>query len=154
MHKEEKMASIVNVDTGTLINPADIFGKDAKRLLKACDRAFRNWLPSGDRDCYRSPSRPNVRDILATVSGRDQFMAAYKAAMAAWADSNPEEAAKEQRSRKEWEENRDKQFRIIYGIAHRHGLYLRWYGENSVACCGDQWEIYRHNERIGRICCL
>jgi len=63
-----------------------------------------------------------------------------------------EEEAKEKTSRREWEEQRDKQFRIVYGIAKRHGLYLKWDG-NSNPCCGDRWEIFRNGECIGRIQC-
>lgn len=148
---------IINVDTFTLVNPAEIFGKDANRLLKACNSAFHNWLPSGKYEgCYRSPSRPTLRDVRETIniSKGDSLIAAYKAAMVAWESANPEEVAKEHLSRKEWEDNRDKQFRIIYGIARRHGLYLDWHGTSSAACCGDQWTIYKHNERIARIYCL
>ena len=148
---------IIDPDTHTIIDPAEIFGKDAKSLLTACHNAFRNWLPSNEYEgCYRSPSRPTLRDLRKTISisGGDTLSAAYKAAMDAWESANPEEAAKEQLSRKEWENNRDKQFRIIYGIARRHGLYLDWNGTGKAACCGDQWTIYKHHERIARICCL
>ena len=147
---------IINVDTFTIVDPVEIFGKDAKRLLAACNIAFHNWLPSGRYEgCYCSPSRPTLSDFRETfdISKGGSLIAAFKAKMAAWESDNPEEVAKEQLSRKKWEDNCDKQFRIIYGIAKRHGLYIKWHG-NSSPCCGDQWTIYKHNDRIARICCL
>lgn len=53
---------------------------------------------------------------------------------------------------KEWETMNSKQFKIIYGIAKRYGLYLRWHG-NRNPCCGDQWEIYKNHVQIARIYC-
>lgn len=145
---------IIDAYTLNPINPAEIFGKDAKRLLKACDTVFKNWLTSGQYEgCYRARSRPTLEDVRKNVSKVDNIMDAYKAAMAEWETANPEEVAKEQASRNEWEKKRDKQFRIIYGIARRHGLYLEWYGVNGVACCGDRWTIYKQKKCIARICC-
>ena len=146
---------IINVETFTIVDPAEIFGKDANRLLEACNRAFHNWLRKYE-GCYRSPSRPTLGDVRKTlnISNGDSFFAAYKAAMTAWESANPKEVAKEHLSRKEWEEIRDKQFRIIYGIARRHGLYLEWHGTSSAACYGDRWTIYKHNECIARLCCM
>lgn len=148
---------IINPDNFTLIDPAEIFGKDAKPLLTACRIAFRNWLPSDkSKNCYLSPYRPTLNDIRRTIniSKGNDFITAYRAAMSEWEANYPEEAAKEQLSLKKWENNRDRQFRIIYGIARRHGLYLYWHGTDSSACCGDQWTIYKHHKRIGRICCM
>ena len=149
--------SIINPNTLTHIDPVTIFGKDANRLLKACDKVFHNWLPNGKYEgCYRSPSRPTLDEISKTIdtSTGDNIATTCKAAIATWEVENPEEAEKEKRSRQEWEAQRDKQFRIIYGIALRHNLYMHWHGKDGSACCGDQWSIYRHGKFIGRICCL
>ena len=93
---------IINPDTLTHVNPAEIFGKDAKRLLRACNNAFENWLSEGKCDC------------------------------------------------EEWERNRDRQFRIIYGVARRHGAYVEWHGTESPG----QWTIHKHDEIIAHIYCL
>ena len=93
---------IINPGTLTYVDLAEIFGKDAKRLLRACKNAFENWLSEGKYD------------------------------------------------REEWEKNRDRQFRIIYGVARRHGAYVEWNGTESPG----QWTIHKHNEIIAHIYCL
>ena len=147
---------IINVDNGKIVNPTEIFGKDAKRLMTACKTAFHNSLPSGSYEgCYRSPFRPTLKDICE-ISKRESLSIskAYKKVMEEWEAANPEEVAKEQISRKAWEEMRDQQFCIIYGIARRHGLYLDWHGKGKADCCLDQWTICKKNEHIARICCM
>lgn len=141
------MPHLLNLDTMKVMDPAELFGKDSKRLLAACDATFKNWLRPFDC-CYRSPSRPYLNAIRKDCTG--DVAKTYKAAIAEWEESHPEEAAKERLSRKDWEAQRDKQFRIIYGIARRHGLYLEWHGPS----CGDQWTVYRHGKPLARICCL
>ena len=131
------------------LNPTELFGNDATKLFEACKIVMENWLHPY-ADCYRA-NYPNMSEIRKEV-GTDNFAAKFKAFMKQWYAQNPDEALKEISSRKEWEENRDKQFRIIYGIAKRHRLYLKWHGNNDVACCGDEWEIYKNNQAIGRIC--
>lgn len=44
----------------------------------------------------------------------------------------------------------EKLFKIVYGIARRHHLYLEWCGK-GCACEPDRWEIYKKGKRIGRI---
>ena len=147
---------IINPDTSTPVDPAELFGKDAKRLLEACDKAFHNWLPSSAyKECYRSPSRPTLGDArkIHDSSKGEPLGATYKSLVTEWETSHPEEVAKEQLSRKEWEANRDKQFRIIYGIARRHGLYLDWHG-NNAPYFPDRWDVYKDKERIARIFCM
>ena len=145
---------IIDLDTYTHIDPTKLFGKEAKQLLEACNMVCQNWLYKYE-GCYRSPSRPSLREVLdTTMSTPRGVLATYKAIVAEWEAANPEEAQREKLSRKEWEEKRDKQFRVIYGIARRHGLYLEWYGSGSVACYGDQWAIYKNGKRIGRIQCI
>lgn len=148
-------AYIVNVDNDTIVNPTEIFGKDANRILEACYSAYRNWLHKYE-GCYRSPFRPTLNDVRKTgnFSKGESLIAIYRTTLDAWESANPKEVAKEQISCKEWENNRDKQFCIIYGIARRHGVYVDWHGTGSVVCCGDQWTIYKHNKRIARIFCV
>ena len=146
------MAGIMNLRNYVTIDPADLFGKDAARLLTACEKAFHHKLRPYE-GCYRSPSRPRISDSRKNASEGTSFIAFYRAALAKWEKENPEEVQKEQESRKAWEAERDKQHRIIFGIAKRHGIYLQWHGKSSAACCPDQWTIYRKHESIARICC-
>lgn len=146
--------NIINLGNGNIVNPAEIFGKDAKRLMAACETAFHNSLPGACyKSCYRSPIRPTLKDI-SKMHKEESLGRAYRKAVEEWEVANPEEIAKEQASRKVWETMLDKQFRIIYGIARRHGLYLDWHGKGKAACCPDQWTIYKHNEPIARIYCM
>ncbi|MCI8396766.1 MAG: hypothetical protein HFJ52_03705 [Clostridia bacterium] len=140
------------IDYRMPIKLESLFGKDAKPFSDACRKVMHDWLYPYD-GCYSAnhPLASELRRILSVPEGSN-FITEYKAFLAKWYEENPDEKEKEERSRKEWEAQRDKQFRIIYGIARRHGFYLKWHG-NSNPCCGDQWEIYRKHERIARICC-
>jgi len=137
-----------NGDTTTLLGK-----RDTKRLLDACSEVKRNWLYPYE-GCYTAnrPTMTEAREFLVIPEG-SCFGTEYKALLREWYNDNPAEAAKEKASRKEWEAQRDKQFRIIYGIAKRNGLYLLWLGNSNTACCGDQWEVYKDHESIARIYC-
>lgn len=140
------------LDYGMPIKLDSLFGKDAKHLSNACRMVMHNWLYPYE-GCYRA-NHPKLSELRKTLSIPDgsNFITEYKAFLAKWYEKHPDEKAKEEQSLKEWEARRDKQFRIIYGIARRHGFYLKWHG-NANPCCGDQWEIYKEHERIARICC-
>lgn len=146
------MGGIMNLINYEAINPEALFGKDAQRMLNACDKAKRNWIHPYD-GCYRAnyPGITELKKILVIPEG-SSFGTECKAFLKQWYAEHPEEEAKEKASRKEWENQRDKQFKIIFGIAKRHGLYIKWHG-NSNPCCGDQWDVYKNNQRIARICC-
>lgn len=135
------------------IDPTDLFGKDTQRLFDACNKVMHDWLYKYD-GCYIPSGRPTLFELFKTVSSSDRTarMTVCKSIQEEWNLSHPEDREKEINSRKEWERNHDKQFRIIYGIAKRHVLYLEWHGNDSVAPCGDQWTIYKDHERIARIC--
>ena len=157
------MGHISDLKNDSPIDPAEIFGKDTSRIIKAFDKVLDHWLYP-HQGCYRSPYRPTCEKVRKEINLSKEniesiaieilidaidLLAAYMAANDAWEATNPEEVAKEQLSRMEWESNRDRQFRIIYGIAQRHGLFLEWHGYG----CGDQWTIYRHHKPIARIYC-
>ena len=65
-----------------------------------------------------------------------------------WLKEHPEEKRKMELSRKEWEAKRDKQFRIVYGIAKKHHIYMEWCGKETSSC-GDDWVIKKNGEEIG-----
>ena len=145
--------SVMNLlDYEIPIKLESFFGKDAEHISNACRKVMHDWLYPYD-GCYYA-NHPKIFELSKILSIPDgsNFITEYKAFLEKWYEKNPDEKAKEEQSRKDWEERRDKQFRIIYGIARRHGLYLKWHG-NSNPCCGDQWEIYKKNKQIARICC-
>lgn len=129
-----------------------IFGKDSEALYQACSRLM-NLSLYPYKDCYRAdhPTLSEVRNYVVVPEG-STFGTEFKRILKKWYDEHPEEKAKEEQSRREWEEDRDRQFRIIYGIAKRHGCYISWHG-NSSPRCPDRFEVYRGTERIARICC-
>ena len=136
------------------IDASIIFGSDSEKLLNACYQVYQDWLyPYAG--CYHSPSRPTFSDAraLTNVLKDESVGSILKSLIFEWKEDHPEEFAKEQHSRKEWEENHDKQFRIIYGIAKRHGLYLEWLGVGSP-CYGDQWIVYKNKKEIACIHCF
>lgn len=144
------MGRIVNLQTQTPMEPTELFGMSAKRLMTACNKVMDYALRPYD-GCYRAPNRPSVKDLYIERNMDENFGSQLKATMAKWREENPEEFAKEEASRKEWEFEREKQFRIIFGIAKRKGLYLKWYGEGSCVCMPDQWEVLKNGEPIARI---
>lgn len=105
-----------------------LFGKDSARISKACYCIMENWLYPY-KDCYLPASRPSLP---------------YRKK---WYNEHPEEKEKMESSRKEWEEQRDKQFRIVYGIAKHNHLYIKWCGNSSVSR-GDEWVINKNGKSI------
>jgi len=144
------MGRILNLKTQTPIEPTELFGMSAKRLMAACNKVM-DYELHPYAGCYRAPNRPRAHDIYLNRNPNETFGSQLKAAMTKWRDENPEEFAKEEASRKEWEFEREKQFRIIFGIAKRKGLYMKWYGEGSCVCMPDQWEVCKNGESIARI---
>ena len=99
----------------------EIFGNETKKLYDSCVVVMRSAFMAYD-GCYRSPLRPNFAKMkeIAAMEGKTFFEVLKE-----WEQKNPEEIKKEDESRKEWQDNVDKHFRIIYGIAKRHHVYLR-----------------------------
>lgn len=130
----------------------DLFGKDAKRLEKACDNIMDNWLYKY-KGCYRA-NYPSLSEVWKTtdIPKGSSLAKVWKQAIKDWYEDHPGEKEKVENSRREWEENRDRQFRIVYGIAKRHGLYLDWCGNGSVSC-GDRWIIIKDHKEIAKLQC-
>ena len=137
---------------GNEIKLETLFGKDASKLSKACKNVFNNWLHPY-RGCYH-PDCPDAYALYKelVIPEGSNFMTEYKAFMMKWYSEHPEEAQKEADSRKEWETKLKKQFRVVYDIAKRRGLYLKWYGRCNP-CCGDRWGVYKGQEQIAVISC-
>ena len=140
-------------DYKTTIDPFKLFGTDAERISDACNKVMHNWLYPYE-GCYQAdhPRIHEIRKMIAVTEGRS-LMAKYKDFLIQWYNEHPEEMEKEDASRKEWEFQKERQFRIIYGIAKKHGLHLQWLGK-GVTCCGDQWMVYKNHRRIARIHCV
>ena len=82
----------------------ELFGKDSARLVRACCNIMENWLYPY-KNCYLPANRPALPYLKE------------------WYKEHPDEKEKRDSSRKDWEAQRDKQFRIVYGIAKHHLLY-------------------------------
>ena len=104
------------------IDPDMIFGKEAERFSKACEKIKDFWL-NPNKNVYHSEN-----------------------------PFDPEEIKKIQESKKALEAENQRQFRIVYGIAKRNNVRVKWGGNSSVSC-GDRWELYKFKKRIGRIEC-
>ena len=136
------MAYILNMDNTHVIT--DLFGNDTQLLLEACEKAMNNWLyPYAD--CYSAIRKFRESSFWKGVG----LCKAYKDFL----DANPVESQKVEASRRKWEEQCAKQFRIIFGVAKRHGMYIHWHGNDLAACCGDRWTVYKKNQPIARIQC-
>lgn len=130
-----------------------IFGSDTNRLLRACKAIMHDWLyPYEGCYCAPHPNFKEVREMLGKYVNGAQFIKERKKILDVWYNEHPEEAKKEEMSRKQWKHRRDKEFKTVYGIAKRHGVYLLWYGKDGACQCGDQWEVLKGHESIGRIC--
>lgn len=145
---------------GEVIKPEALFGKDAERMYEACKKAFHNSLRPYE-GCYIPAGLPKVMEIgmqLEKQKGCKPTIRDIKEALDKARESFYNEHPKELKayvdSRQNWEYERDRQFRIIYGIAKRHHLSVDWYGKDKSCCCPDQWEILKNGKSIGRICLM
>lgn len=130
----------------------ELFGKDAKTLATACYSIMQNWMYPY-QGCYSN--HPSVFEILQgiRVPEGSTFLREYKSYLEKWYEAHPAEKEKEITSRREWELQRDNHFRVAYGIARRHGLYLKWGGNNKTVRGGEHWVVYRNYQPIGQIDC-
>ena len=118
--------------TAELIDPTLLFAKEANTLLGACHKVYEGWLHQ-----YKGCYLPNYPKSVTSMS-----------AYIKWLKENPDEQEKIKASRAEWKREYDRQFRIIFGIAKRHGLYLKQ-REYYV----EQWLVYRDHEVVAVIHC-
>ncbi len=127
----EREIVIVDNHNSERIPVKELFGKDSARLVRACCNVMENWLHPY-KDCYIPENKPALPFLKE------------------WYKEHPDEKVKRDSSRKDWETQRDKQFRIVYGIAKHHHLYMRWCGNGSVSC-GDKWVIDKNGKTIAYI---
>ena len=129
------------------IDPKTLFGKDTEKLFDACYKVMHdNLFPY--EDCYHA-SKPSF--FRMKKAGEVADIHEYREFLKKWYTEHPGEFDREQESKRQFEENYARQFRIIYGVAKRHHIHLVWDGENSTCCMPDCWEIYKKGECIGRI---
>ena len=148
--------SIMNLDRNERLNPVSLFGeKDARKFVLACEQVMHDWLYPYE-GCYRA-SKPHytIPELKAQKPADMSVAQYYKQLNAQWYAEHPGEEEKEVASKKEWERKNSRAFKAIFGVAKRHGLYIKWFGDSSP-CCGDQWEItklHHHDLIIGRVSC-
>ena len=130
----------------------DFFGRDSKKFYEAAKRVMHKQLFPFE-GCYRSFERPTKIELKKTfqVPEGKSFTEMADEYYAQWYEDHPGEKEKEEKSKEEWKDEKARDFRIIYGIAKRHRYYLKWLGEDTVARCSDQWEVYKNKKRVGII---
>ena len=70
-----------------------------------------------------------------------------------WEKQHPEELEKEAKAKREWDESRENDFRLIAEIVSRHNLQVEWLG----GVYSDIWNIYSndiHRSLIAQIHCM
>lgn len=129
--------------------PAEnIFGKETQRLYKAC-RLIMDYDLHPYRGC-KSPDYAEIRVIKAELEAAGAADSTLRAARDLWLERNPTKAAEIAESHRQWEAERDRLFRVVYGIAKRHGVFLDWHGKGKTCCCPDQWEVYKSRKHYER----
>ena len=140
------------MDSRATIPAEEIFGTEADRMHDVCEIILRNALRPYE-GCLH-PNYDEVKAIKADLVASGVANHSLRDAYDIWMECHPEEAEEIKASRKAWEEERDRQFRIVYGIAKRHNVYLKWHGVSTICCCPDMWEVYKGREPVARICML
>ena len=147
---ESKAYCMVTLDT--------LFGCEVKKLNISCNTIMKNWLHEYE-GCYVSPYKPKFSTFKKlNISNSNDFgggsvASEYKKFLKHWYLNHPEEKEKEDESKKLWESQRDHQFNVVFGIAARHHIYIKWCGKCNPSL-GDQFDIYKNNVRIGCIHCI
>lgn len=131
----------------------NLFGKEVEKLNFSCNKIMKNWLHKYD-GCYISPYKPKLRQVRnLPIPEGETLISEYKKLLEKWYLMYPEEAKKEESSKKSWEFQHDHQFKVVFGIAARHHIYIKWCG-NGNPSFGDQFDVYKNNVRIGCIHCI
>lgn len=149
----KKFKLINMIDSSVPIDLETLFGKDSKRFYDAVKKVKDNWLHPYE-DCYHcnqlSLSEFRINHFIP--NNGTNLDTQYRDFLEQWNKDHLHEEEKEKKSRKQWEEQRDMQFRILFDIARKHNLYLYWHG-NSIPASGNMWDIFKDDKRIARIIC-
>ena len=135
-------------------NPYELkffFGRDSKRMYRACKMVMNDWLYKYE-GCYHAnhPSRIELKRTLRVPEG-STFKDKAKKAIDQWYDEHPGEREKEVASKEAWTCENKRHFGIVYGIAKKHGLYMEWLGDGNPSL-GDQWIIHKKHKRVAILC--
>ena len=90
-----------------------------EKLLGSCDKIFQGWLDP-HKGCYFPIEK--IRDFAT-----ERNLPLMKAVKIFFKEK-PEELEKRKTSLMEWDRKNERLFRIVYGIAARHRVYIRWHG--------------------------
>lgn len=131
------------------VEAKEYFGKDAEKLLKAC-MALRKMWPQPYKDCYRAPcpTSSELREKLVIPEG-SSFGKEVMKAINNWYDEHPGERELEEASRNAVDAHQNKQLRIIFGVAKRHGYLIK----QDLPSYGDRFTVYRNGHQVARIYC-
>lgn len=141
--------TIWSYETYAPVSATEIFGKDAKKLLDACMALRKTW-PQPYKDCYHAP-HPTVSELRETLiipEGSDFHTEAMKA-LKKWYDDHPGERDLEEASKNAVDAHQNKQIRIIFGVAKRHGCLIK----QDLPTYGDRFTVYRNGHQVARIYC-
>lgn len=119
------------------------FGKDTAILFECCSKILENALKN-----FKGCKSYNWEDIRKI---RQERKVGAKEAIEIYRDENPEKVKRVEESQKRWKEENERLFKIVYGIARRHHIFLDWLG-NADPYCPDEWEVYKKGKKVGRIC--
>ena len=127
----------------------ELFGKDAGKMYDTCKKIMHMALfPYEGCYCAPIPSVSSIKTLLRTTDIK-RVMEYRKQ----WYVEHPEEKKKEEESKAKWDEEYARYFRVLYGISKRHNIHIEWGGNKDLATfCPDKFEVYKHRERIARIC--
>lgn len=141
-----------SVDPRETIPAEEIFGTEADRMHEVCKKVLHHALHPYE-GC-KTPNYAEIKAIKAELVANGAADTSLRAARSIWLKRNPAEAEEIEASHRAWEAERDRQFRIAFGIAKRHNLYLKWHGKSEICCCPDMWEVYKGREPVARICMM
>ncbi|MEI3401471.1 MAG: hypothetical protein V8R51_03710 [Clostridia bacterium] len=149
------MACIVD-NQQQVINAFDLFGDEAEKLLETCYKVFQDSLYPY-KGIYRSPLRPSIleyrQEYFDNGGDSQHFIYFARHERRLWEKQHPEELEKEAKAKREWDESRENDFRLIAEIVSRHNLQVEWLG----GVYSDIWNIYSndiHRSLIAQIHCM
>lgn len=139
-------------DSEEVIPAEELFGEDAKLLEDTCKKILHHVLRPYEGCPTLIPLHVQITIKSGLLPEKAGFMDRYLDAIKKWQRENPKEAQEILSIRKNWENERDRQFEVLHEISKRAGLSIRWHGDFEKRCRPDMWDIYRDKNLIARIC--